>query len=579
MHPAKTQAHKSSCGTRRRSIRRSGLRPIHCIAWILVLLPVLLVLGCSRETTLRPTRGYVLISIDTLRADHLGSYGYGRDTSPFLDSLAARGVLFENAYVQLPGTLPSHMSMFTGLYPEEHGVFPPDGVLPADIPLLSERFQQAGYRTAGHVEGGYMHGGYGFSRGFDEWSHEALLIESDAERTFERGADFLRSLEPGEDFFLLLHTYGVHDPYFPLDRHSKYDREKYNSLYWDGPVPESFEPTGPNLGAYNRGELDLSPEAVEYFKARYDAAINYVDDVIRDFHGVIEELGLADDVTVIITSDHGEEFLEHGKFTHVQTYPETLHVPLIFYMPGIEARRVTQVVESIDIAPTVLELANLPSPPVSGESLVPLLTGSAEAETSQAYSVNSGRTVQSLVRAEDGSRNQLILSSRVPSPGGVWVEGSLTFEALRGTLRLHAQPFHRERTLRVEIHKHGGPDHAEVEEHQLEPDQSTAFEIELDSPSRVVLSSQTCDRPVDVGMNQDGRCLSFRLWGDQLFHYELFDLDQDALAQENLAMSRSETVEDLLRKLRTFKLVPVSESTAKELDPELEERLRALGYL
>lgn len=535
--------------------------------------------GCGQGAGLRPTRGLILISVDTLRADHLGAYGYERDTSPFLDSLAARGVLFENAFVQLPGTLPSHMSMLTGLYPEEHGVYPPDGILSPEIPLLAERLHAAGLRTAGHSEGGYMHGSYGFSRGFDDWSDEALLIESDAERTFARGTEFLRSLEPSDKFFLLLHTYGVHDPYFPLDRHSKYDQQKYNSLYWDGPAPDVFLATGPNLGAYNRGELELGPGGLEYFKARYDGAINYVDDVIRDFFGVLEELGLGDDVTVIITSDHGEEFLEHGKFTHVQTYPETLHVPLIVVRPGLEARRVEQVVESIDITPTLLELAGLPLPPVSGESLVPLLTGVVEAEESQAYSVNAGGDVRSLVHADDESRQQLILSSRVSSPEGIWVLDSLAFEALPGSLRLQTQPLQRRRTVRVQIHRHGDSKQAEVAAYQIEPGEVTPIDIELDVASRVVLSSDDCDRPVDLGINEDTRCLSFRVWGDRLYHYELFDLNRDPLGQDNLALSRSEQVADLLRQLRTYKLLPISEAAAKDLDPELEERLRALGYL
>ena len=115
---------------------------------------LLLASGCGTPggdgtTRLAPTRGVIFISLDTLRADHLSSYGYHRPTSPFIDSLAERGVLFENAFVQLPGTLPSHMSMFTGLYPAEHDVYPPSGVLSAEIPTLPEILQAAGFRTGG----------------------------------------------------------------------------------------------------------------------------------------------------------------------------------------------------------------------------------------------------------------------------------------------------------------------------------------------------------------------------------------------------------------------------------------------
>ena len=95
----------------------------------------------------RATRGYVLISIDTLRADHLGLYGYPRPTSPFLDSLARRATVFEEAYAQFPSTLVSHMSMLTGLYPREHGVFPPNAVLSPKVEMLAEVFQRAGFRT------------------------------------------------------------------------------------------------------------------------------------------------------------------------------------------------------------------------------------------------------------------------------------------------------------------------------------------------------------------------------------------------------------------------------------------------
>ena len=112
--------------------------------------------GCTRVPKARGR--FILISIDTLRADHLGAYGYARPTSPFLDSLAARGTLFENAVVQLPGTLPSHMSIFTGLYPGEHGVYPPEAVLSPRVATLPEVFRAAGLRTGGHTEGGYMEG-------------------------------------------------------------------------------------------------------------------------------------------------------------------------------------------------------------------------------------------------------------------------------------------------------------------------------------------------------------------------------------------------------------------------------------
>ncbi len=162
-----------------------------------------------------PTRGYILISIDALRADHLGLYGYPKPTSPFLDELARRATVFDHAFAQVPSTLPSHMSMFTGLYPAEHGVFPPSAVLAPEIRTLPEILLHAGFRTAGHTEGGYVQGGYGFARGFGEWTDTPYADDTDVERTFGRGVAFLQSVQPGERFFLFLHTYTVHDPYWP----------------------------------------------------------------------------------------------------------------------------------------------------------------------------------------------------------------------------------------------------------------------------------------------------------------------------------------------------------------------------
>src|SRR5687767_4733510 len=137
-----------------------------------------LLLGCGGEAGPQPpdlsklpvpraTRGYILISIDTLRADHLGLYGYPRPTSPFLDSLARRATVFEEAYAPFPSTLVSHMSMLTGLHPGEHGVLQPDAVLSPEVEILPEVFQRHGFRTAGFAEGGYVSGRFGFRRGFD----------------------------------------------------------------------------------------------------------------------------------------------------------------------------------------------------------------------------------------------------------------------------------------------------------------------------------------------------------------------------------------------------------------------------
>ncbi|MEE8523748.1 MAG: sulfatase [Thermoanaerobaculia bacterium] len=427
--------------------------------------------GCGDASTpaLRGTRGYLLISIDTLRADHLGCYGYDRDTSPFIDSLARRGVRFENAFVQLPGTLPSHMSIFTGLYPGEHGVYPPAGVLSPEIETLPEAFQRSGFRTAGHTEGGYVHGGYGFARGFDEFSHEARKIETDFERTVARGLDFLRRLEDDDRFFLFFHTYAVHDPYFPAD--------EYRELFWPHPEPDAFAATGPNFVAFNRGQLTMTPPALEFYRASYDASIRYADGVLEAFVAELSRLELDRDLTVVLTSDHGEEFREHGKMVHGQIYRETLHVPLIVLHPEIEAARTPAVVQSIDIAPTLYQLAGIePRTRASGRSLVPLMAGLADHRT-EAYAESSGRRHRSLVKRDDETLYQLIYSAGL-------------------------------------------------------------------APA-----------------------------------VELYDLTKDPLGSQNLLQQRPAVVRRALRRLELYDHQPRSSVEAQMLDPELEQRLKALGYL
>lgn len=351
----------------------------------------LFLLGCrgpedlSDIPVVRATRGYIVISIDTLRADHLGCYGYGRPTSPFLDSLAKRGTLFEEAYAQFPSTLVSHMSMFTGLHPREHGVFPPNAVLSPRVEMFPEVFQRHGFRTAGFTEGGFMSGRFGFRRGFDEFHARDRNRNRPLAGTFGRGVDFLKSLERDDRFLLFLHTYAVHAPYDAPDR--------YQRLFWQGPPPPGSIPaTGPALTRQNASGEPLPQAVVDWLAAQYDAGIRQTDEVIQRFFGELERLGLADDVTVIITADHGEELQDHGRFNHTQLYREVLRVPLILLHPDKrEAVRHAGVVQLVDLAPTLYELARLkPNGQPTGTSLARLLGHPSPPRPGKAFAENLG---------------------------------------------------------------------------------------------------------------------------------------------------------------------------------------------
>jgi arylsulfatase A-like enzyme len=513
----------------------------------------------------RATRGYVLISLDTLRADHLGCYGYARPTSPFLDRLAERAVLFENAIVQYPSTLTSHMSIFTGLYPAEHGVYPPDSVLAPAIETLPEAFRRAGYRTAGFTEGGFVHGRFGFRRGFDVFAARDRRDSDEVERTFARGRRFLRGLEGGERFFLFIHTYAVHAPYDPP--------EEYRRLFWPGePPPGAFPPTGPELSRVNALGETLPDAVRDYFKALYDAEIRRLDDVLRRFFAELDELGLADDTTVVVTSDHGEEFGEHGKLNHTQLYREVLRAPLLIVHPDLAAgRRHAPPVESVDLAPTLYELARVkPRGAPSGASLAPLLAGpslaAAAPAAGDAYAEVAGGS-RSLFSFADGALSHLLV---IEPPPRQWATRRLRLAADGGRLAFEVRSFAEERAL--EVWDDGvlvtaaaiGPRWSRLTL-ELPPGRRT---LELTSPDCTLSDAA----PAVV-------CLSFQVRGVPLARAELYDVGADPAERHDVVGERPELARSLYARLTGYASRPAAQRRVEELDEKLRSELEALGYL
>jgi hypothetical protein len=520
---------------------------------------------------LPPPRGVVLISIDALRADALGLYGSPRPTSPFLDRLAERALVFDNAFCQIPSTLPSHLSMFTGLYPSEHGVFPPSDVLAAEIPTLPELFRAAGFRTFGHSEGGYVQGGYGFARGFDDWTDTPYAAESDLERTFARGAASLAGLAPGERFFLFLHTYSVHDPYEPP--------AAYRARFWPGPPPAgAFEATGPNFAAFNRNQLAAPDAAAAYYRALYDAGVAYMDDVVARFFGELERLGLAGDTLVVFTSDHGEEFLEHGRYVHTQVYPETLRVPLVVVDPRQErGRRVARLVESIDLLPTLAEVAGFAAPAgISGESFADLLRGGDGRLAGRAYAQDEMLELhlRTMVLPAGGRPHQLIASRAVQERDGFWVSREIRFDAAPPRLEFRAVAFHEPRRVTVSI---GG---VTLEQIELGTDWTNVVVPLPPGGKQVVrLSTAGCAIPAELGLGTDRRCLSFKLAGLPLARLELFDLGADPGAARDLSVERADLVRALVHELKKYPEKARAAAGATDLTDEQVRQLQALGYL
>jgi len=513
----------------------------------------------------------ILISIDALRADHLGPYGYDRPTTPFLDRLAARATVFENAFAQVPSTLPSHMSMFTGLYPSEHEVHPPSSVLSDQIRTLPEVLRKAGFRTFGHTEGGYVQGGYGFARGFEEWTDTPYAHDTDVERTFRAGLDSLAKVRPDERFFLFVHSYTVHDPYEPPPA--------YRDLPWMGPRPAgAFDPTGPNFASYNLQLLDATPAAIEWYRGLYDAGIRYMDDQLAAFFGELERMGLDRDTVVILTSDHGEELGEHGRLVHTQAYPECLHIPLIVVAPGRGGARVARVVETVDYAPTIYELTGVQAPPdLPGRSRAadlgradPTLEGYAWAENKL-----NGFEERTIVQGVGGKLYQLYRGAAVLESDGFWVSRRVRFDARPPEVRFRAVGFPEAREVEAFADGRKIADlvfGTEWATHRLElPDDPGRVRVEL--------STRECTTPVSVGVGRDDRCLSFKIEGTPLEWLELFDLTVDRSAQKDLSTERPDLVRTLAAALKRYPETPRAPAAQGNLSEEQVRHLKALGYL
>ena len=358
-------------------VGRVRRRPLQGLLLVAVLTAALIP---AAATARGPRPNIVLVVIDTLRADHLGSYGYTRPTSPQLDRFAAEAVSFDNAFTVMPHTLPAHLSLFTSRYPRELGILMNGQTYDGSFPTLAERLKEAGYATSAFVSGLPVQARFGLDQGFDTYV-DATHFKPEgtiAAQAFDRWLD---QRQDGP-FFSWVHLYDPHIPYAPPAHLEKMFPEDDALRAW---VMTHGIAAGPGWGR----SIDKTvitqrptpPDASPFLHNLnlYDAEIRFVDQVVGDLLQNLKERKLYDDSLIIIMSDHGEGLGQHGYYLHgLHLYEEQLRLPLMIRTPGGDqgGTRVAGSVSLLDVLPTLADLLHLEADDKwRGLSLRPALDG------------------------------------------------------------------------------------------------------------------------------------------------------------------------------------------------------------
>jgi arylsulfatase A-like enzyme len=487
--------------------------------------------GCAPPDGSADSRpNILLIVIDALRADHLGCYGYERETSPTLDRLAASGVIFENAFAPSSTTAISMASLFTSLHPVQHGVRystvfrqphlgreeDHEGI-PVQVQALNEKLTTLAeilsaqeYKTMGVMTNPFLRESLGFSQGFGSYEGGDLKADEVVDR-------FLEWMEKSDNspFFSFLHFIDVHSPYRP--------GPPYNTMFHSGEgglsqealreiLNRSVDAGVPPSEIMKQRGLPLNPEYIEKIIGLYDGEIRLVDDSLGHLFHRLETAGILNNTVIAITADHGEEFMNHGRIGHgVFLYDGLIRVPLILVLPrgSASGRRVRESVSLLDLMPTLLELGGVPVPDgLSGRSLAPLILP----ETRETWESHP-------VFGEQNTRNA------------------------------------RKVSIRTDHYKL-------IRTFRFEPIES---EVPSDDGGEKMLDGLMRERKL------------------QRVRIELFDLTGDPDESNDISADHPDVVNELLTRLDAHleglaSRVPI-DNLWKEIDPEMEERLKSLGYL
>lgn len=310
----------------------------------------------------------IVVAYDALQAEHVSHLGYGVETTPMIDTLAKQGVSFGNAISAASWTVPSYMSIFTGLYPSEHKVvnkfslFSRDKKtisnlreLSPDVQTLAEVFKANGYATGGFTGDAGVSAQFGYDKGFDVFTDEKVF--GSMENSAGHALEWLEKNKENK-FFMFLHGYDSHGQYKVEDG--------YKGRFMPADYKGKFKGTSEEQRVLRedglaKGSIDLTEEDVEFWRGWYDSKIRDADDRFAEFWQDIDRLGVKDKTIIIILSDHGTEFYEHKRFDHgFSLYDELVHVPLVFTVPGLSAKGIIpDQVTTLDVAPTLFDIIGI----------------------------------------------------------------------------------------------------------------------------------------------------------------------------------------------------------------------------
>jgi hypothetical protein len=522
----------------------------------------------SQGITTCPDCNVILILIDTLRADHMGAYGYERNTTPNIDQLAKEGILFKNMLAQSSWTEPATASILTGLYPKNHGAKSGKDLLKEKV-LLSEILQENGYTTAAFLANSAAGEVFGFNQGYD------LFIEDSdfpADWVNQKVVPHIRNLKNTSKNFIYVHYIDPHAPYNASEEH--FSLENSNEFR------EEFRKSG---GKLDLDFFDRMREIEEKIETQglipqminlYDDEILFNDKRAGEVFDALKEKDIYDNSIIIIISDHGEEFFEHHGIDHGSTlFDEQLKVPWIMKVPGMKPRIIKKQVNQIDVMPTVLAILGIGIKQIDGIDVFTQDVQESYAELDwQGNNLDSIRTL-----------DEKYIKGKVKD-NNVWFEETATIDVLALTTHIPIVSFLKDTAIQVEVDgRVQGLFDATPTKKDLVIDLTTVFS-EIDLPKEVTLTAlEPC---IKVARDNGFTCLIFGVEsgdtkGQTVPYHGYYQLREDPKEKNNLFWIEASQarLSNLNTELEKYLAKEKSEQEAVQHTEEQLDVLRSLGYL